>query len=253
MNMSTDYKKHTPKHMLLDSSPLFGLKRYTLPTIHDLPQEEKPREKMQKFGPMALSTPELLAVLLNVGTSKEDVLSMSTRILKEYGERSVMSATRAESLVEDLDIPHGKAMQIVACAELGRRFYKKNDSAMPTIRTAADIYSYVKDMHDLPKEHLRGIYLNAHYKVIHDEIISIGTVDTSIIHPREVFKPALEFAAAAVILVHNHPSGITDPSDADIAITNQLIKAGQLLGIELIDHVIVTKTSFASIAADYVS
>ena len=124
---------------------------------------------------------------------------------------------------------------------------------MPTIRTAADIYSYVKDMHDLPKEHLRGIYLNAHYKVIHDEIISIGTVDTSIIHPREVFKPALEFAAAAVILVHNHPSGITDPSDADIAITNQLIKAGQLLGIELIDHVIVTKTSFASIAADYVS
>jgi DNA repair protein RadC len=246
--MPTVYKKHTPKIIFLDAAPV---KRYTLPTIHDLPKEDKPREKMERFGATALSTPELLAVMLSVGTTKEDVLSMSARIMKEYGERSIMSATKPEALVEDLGIPHGKAMQIVACAELGRRFYKRNDSALPTIRTVADVYSYVKDMHDLPKEHLRGIYLNAHYKVIHDEIISIGTVDTSIIHPREVFKPALEFAAAAIILVHNHPSGLTDSSDADISITQQIIQAGSLLGIELIDHVIVTKSGFASVPADY--
>ena len=247
--MPTLYKKHSPKIMMLDSS--VSVKRYTLPTIHDLPADEKPREKLQKFGPLSLSTSELLAIVLNVGTTKEDVLAMSSRVMKEYGERSIMSATRAEALVQDLDIPLGKAMQIVACAELGRRFYKRNDAAMPTIRTAADVHAYVKDMHDLPKEHLRGIYLNTHYKVIHDEIISIGTVDTSIIHPREVFKPALEFAAAAIVLVHNHPSGVTAPSEADISITNQIIQAGKLLGIELIDHVIVTKTSFGSIPADY--
>ena len=247
--MPTLYKKHSPKIMMLDSS--VSVKRYTLPTNHDLPADEKPREKLQKFGPLSLSTSELLAIVLNVGTTKEDVLAMSSRVMKEYGERSIMSATRAEALVQDLDIPLGKAMQIVACAELGRRFYKRNDAAMPTIRTAADVHAYVKDMHDLPKEHLRGIYLNTHYKVIHDEIISIGTVDTSIIHPREVFKPALEFAAAAIVLVHNHPSGVTAPSEADISITNQIIQAGKLLGIELIDHVIVTKTSFGSIPADY--
>lgn len=225
-------------------------KRYVL-TIHDLPSEDKPREKLSKHGPKFLSTQELIAVLLNSGTTKEGVLAMSGRIVREYGEKSIMSATDPEKLAKDLEIPAVRAAQIVACAELGRRFYKKNDASMPTIRTAADVFEYVKDMRDLSKEHLRGIYLNAHYKVIHDEVISIGTVDTNIIHPREVFKPALEYAAAAVILVHNHPSGMTAPSDADIAITRQLVEAGKLLGIDLIDHVIVTKKSFASVSVDY--
>lgn len=225
-------------------------KKYQL-TIHDLPSEQKPREKLAKYGPQALSTKELLAVLLNIGTTKEGVLAMSERIAREYGERSIMAATDPKKLAEDLDIPIVRASQIVACAELGRRFYKKNDASTPTIRTARDVFAYVKDMRDLPKEHLRGIYLNAHYKVIHDEIISIGTVDTNIIHPREVFRPALEYAAAAVILVHNHPSGITEASDADLAITAQIVEAGKLIGIDLIDHVIITRDSFASVPVDY--
>ncbi len=176
---------------------------------------------------------------------------MSGRIMREYGEKSIMVATNPKKLSEDLDIPIVRASQIVACAELGRRFYKKNNASAPTIRTARNVFDYVKDMRDLSKEHLRGIYLNAHYKVIHDEIISIGTVDTNIIHPREVFRPALEYAAAAVVLVHNHPSDITTPSDADIAVTKQIIEAGKLIGIDLVDHVIVTKESFASIPAEY--
>ena len=176
---------------------------------------------------------------------------MSDRIAREYGERSIMAATDAKKLAEDLDIPIVRAAQIVASAELGRRFYKKNEASAPTIRTACDVFMYVTDMRELPKEHLRGIYLNAHYKVIHDEIISIGTVDTNIIHPREVFRPALEYAAAAVILVHNHPSGITEASDADLAITAQIVEAGKLIGIDLIDHVIVTRDSFASVPVDY--
>jgi len=176
---------------------------------------------------------------------------MSTRIMNEYGEQSVMNARNPAKLAEDADIPLGKAIQIVAVAELGRRFFHKNSAAAPTIRTAQEVFEYVQDMRELSKEHLRGIYLNAHYKVIHDETISIGTVDANIIHPREVFKPALEYSAAAVILVHNHPSGSVEPSASDREVTQQLIAAGTILGIDLIDHVIVTKEAFASISAQY--
>ena len=119
------------------------------------------------------------------------------------------------------------------------------------VRTAEDVFEHAKDMRGLPKEHLRGIYLNAHYKVIHDEVISIGTVDTNIVHPREVFKPALEYSAAAVILAHNHPSGELEASPADVAVTRQLVEAGRMLGIPLIDHVIVTREGFRSVPGDY--
>jgi DNA repair protein RadC len=106
-------------------------------------------------------------------------------------------------------------------------------------------------MRDLPKEHLRGIYLNTHHRIVHDETISIGTINTSITHPREVFKPGIEYGAVAVILVHNHPSGVVTPSEADIEITKQLVTAGKIVGIHLIDHVIVGKDSFASVNVDY--
>ena len=225
-------------------------RRYVL-KVHDLPPSEKPREKLEALGPGALSTQELLAALLHTGTTKENVLAMSSRIMKEYGEHSVMHAKNPSALAKNLQIPIGKAIQIVAAAELGRRFFERNGASAPLIRTAQDVYDHVSDMRELPKEHLRGIYLNTHYKLIHDEVISIGTVDTNIVHPREVFKPALEYSAAAVILVHNHPSGSLEPSDTDSAITRQLIEAGKLLGIDLIDHVIVTKDAFASIPAPY--
>ena len=140
-----------------------------------------------------------------------------------------------------------KASQIIACAELGRRFFAKNVHGVPVIRTPQDVFEYVLDMRGLSKEHLRGLYLNSHHRIIHDEIISIGTIDSNLIHPREVFKPALEYSAVAMILVHNHPSGVTSPSDADIAITKQLKESGKLLGVDLLDHIIVTKDSFESI------
>ncbi|MDB5265141.1 MAG: repair protein RadC [Parcubacteria group bacterium] len=227
-------------------------RRYTL-KINDLPSEERPRERLLENGPQALSTTELLAILLSAGTKKEEVMLMSSRIMKDYGEKSIMRQTDADALAKELDIPIGKAMQIVACAELGRRFFEKNATAAPTIRTASDVYDYTTDMRSLSKEHLRGLYLNGHYKVIHDEVLSIGTIDTNLIHPREVFRPALEYAAAAIILVHNHPSGVSEASPADVAVTEQLIEAGSMLGIDLIDHVIVTKDSYASVPASYVA
>ena len=244
--MSYSYYTFQNRNLVLDNKG----KKYYL-SIKDLPEEEKPREKILKHGVSSLSAAELLAVILNTGTKREGVLEMSSRLIKNYGEVGMMFEKDPKKISEKFEIPLGKAMQIAASAELGRRFFQKNHSSMPVVRTAREVYDYVRDMRELSKEHLRGIYLNAHYKVIHDEVISLGTVDGSMIHPREVFKPAIERSAVAVILAHNHPSGITNPSETDLAVTKQLVKAGKLLGVDLLDHIIVTKDSFCSIPADY--
>jgi DNA repair protein RadC len=233
--------------LLLDGSD----KKYVL-KFRDLPTEEKPREKLLKHGPAVLSVAELLAIILNVGTKKEDVLEMSRRLLKEYGDSVIVNQKDPAKVSELLNIPIVKSCQLVACFELGRRLFKANDGRKPTIiRTASQVYDYLKDMRDLPKEHLRGLYLDSHYQLIHDELISIGTLTSNIVHPREVFRPALEFSAAALILAHNHPSGIPKPSDADLAITTQIIEAGKVLGIGLLDHVIIAKNKYESVPAEY--
>lgn len=238
----------TDSHKYLDAN--IQNKKYIL-AIRDLPDEEKPREKFVKLGAHSLSVQELLAIVLNAGTKKEGVLEMSGRILKEYGEKALLGKIDPKKFADDLDIPLMKAIQISACFELGRRFFEKKSSQMPVIRTPKDIYEYLVDMRSLPKEHLRGLYLNSHYKLIHDEVISIGTIDANIIHPREVFRPALEYGAVAVILAHNHPSGSAKPSDADIQITKQVVEAGKIMGIRVLDHVIICKDKFASVPSDY--
>jgi DNA repair protein RadC len=226
-------------------------KQYTL-RLRDLPPEEKPRERLIKYGPAVLTVAELLMVVLNVGTKKEGVLAMSHRLLKEYGESTIINQKDPKKIMEALDIPFAKACQVVACFELGRRFFRPTDGKRPlTIRTANQVYEYLKDMRDLPKEHLRGLYLDGHYQLIHDEVISIGSLTSNIIHPREVFRPALERSASAIILAHNHPSGVSKPSEADIAITRQIVEAGKILGINLLDHVVITKTKFESVPVEY--
>lgn len=224
-------------------------KKYVL-KVRDLPSEEKPRERLLAHGPSALSAQELMAVLLSTGTTKEDVMQMSTRVMREYGERSLLSNTDPKQLAEDLDIPVGKAMQIVAAGELGRRYFQKKRNGASVVRTSQDVFDYTADMRMLAKEHLRGLYLDTHYQVIHDEVLSIGTIDANLIHPREVFRPAIAHAAAAVVLVHNHPSGIVTPSEADRVVTLQVAEAGRVLGIDLIDHVVVTDTDFVSIPVE---
>ncbi len=219
--------------------------------LRDMPEADKPREKLIEKGPDVLSIIELVAIILNTGTVKEDVLSMSSRIIREYGEKSFTSFDNPQKISEELGIPLVKACQIVASSELGRRFYKKTGGRNISIRNLKDVSAYVRDMHDLPKEYLRGIYLNGHHRLVHDEILSMGTIDANIIHPREVFKPALEYGASAVILVHNHPSGVVTPSSADIEITKQLLEAGKIMGISLVDHVIVGKGKYTSVPVIY--
>ena len=235
--------------MTLDNG-VMGERQYVY-KLRDLPEADKPREKMMAHGSDALSIVELVAVILNSGTVKEDVLSMSSRIIREYGEKSFASLSDPKKMSEDLDIPLVKACQIVASSELGRRFYKKPGGRNISIRNAKDVSAYVRDMHDLPKEYLRGIYLNNHHKIVHDEVLSMGTLDANIIHPREVFKPAVEYGASAVILVHNHPSGVVTPSSSDIEITKQIVDAGKIMGVALVDHVIVGKGKYNSVPVIY--
>lgn len=222
-----------------------SLKTYTL-KLRDLPEDERPREKLLKHGLASLSSPELLALLLTTGTRKEDVLTMSKRILQEYGEKSLAFERDPKRLAE-LGIPLTKACQILACFELGRRFFDKKETASPLIRTSQQAYEYLQDMSRLSKEHLRGLYLNSRFRLIHDEVISIGNLTANIIHPREVFQPAIERGAVAVIIAHNHPSGSAAPTQSDRVVTKQLVSAGAILGIELLDHLVIGKNSFSSL------
>jgi DNA repair protein RadC len=215
--------------------------------VKDLPEQEKPREKMLSVGPKNLTVAELLAILLGVGTRKEEVFAMAQRILKEYGERAITRESNPKVLAEVLNIPLTKACQIVASFELGRRYFDTRSGLPVVVRTAAQAYEHLKSMGDLPKEQLRGLYLNSRYQVIHEEIISVGSLTANIVHPREVFQPAIEYGAVAIIIAHNHPSGVLEPTEADLAVTEQLKEAGLILGIDLLDHLIVAHNAFISI------
>jgi DNA repair protein RadC len=219
--------------------------------IRDLPPEGKPREKLMAQGPEALTMPELAALLIVTGTTREDVLAMTNRIIREYGEKNVFEERNPAKLSKDLDLPIVKACTIVAAGEIGRRLYSRNQNGFTSIRNARDVFDHLSELRNMPKEQMRGLYLNSHSRVIRDEVISIGTVGANFVHPREVFRPALESSAVAVVLAHNHPSGEATPSPEDIEITSRLIAAGKLIGIRVLDHVIITKDAFTSVKADY--
>jgi DNA repair protein RadC len=246
--------KITPAYFFTkDGSPEYGGRSVSdYPSfVQDMPSEERPREKLLAQGLDALTTRELAVLLLVTGTTKESVIEMADRLVSDYGERNIFAERDAEKLSKDLDIPLVKACQIVAVGELGRRIFDRSKTSSVTIRNAKDVYEYLADMRSLPKEHMRALYLNSHGRIIKDQVISIGTIDSSMAFPREVFNPAIDLMAKAVILAHNHPSGELAPSDEDVRITEQLVQAGKILGIHVLDHVIIAKNGFASIQANY--
>lgn len=224
-----------------------GDRPYEITRVRDMSEADKPREKMLAFGPGHLTHAELVAVLLGVGTKKEEVMSMANRIIREYGERAIVNEKNPERLAETLEIPLSKACQIVASFELGRRAYQQKAGKPVFVRTSTQAFEYLKSMGTLQKEQLRGLYLNSRYQVIHEELISVGSLTANIVHPREVFQPALEYGAVAVVIAHNHPSGSVEPTGDDILATKQLVAAGKVLGIDLLDHLIITNTTFVSL------
>src|SRR5665213_878437 len=215
--------------------------------VRDMPDDMRPRERLIELGPTNLSVAELVAIIWGVGNRTEDVLAMARRTLKESGEKAISSELIPQRRAEAADIPLTKACQIVAGFELGRRFYANQAGRSVQVRNAKQAFQYLKDMSTSQKEQLRGLYLNSRYQVVHDEIISIGSLTSNIVHPREVFQPAIERGAVAIILAHNHPSGRLEPTIPDISITEQLVKAGDVLGIELLDHLILAAGRYTSV------
>lgn len=234
------------RDLIFGHSETTGTDQYVL-RVKDMPDGDKPREKMQELGPTNLSMAELVAILWGVGSRKEDVLAMARRTLKEYGEKAIGNEHNAERLSEAADIPLTKSMQLIAGFELGRRFYGMAAGRPVQVRNAKQAYQYLKDMGESQKEQLRGLYLNSRYQVVHDEIISVGSLTSNIVHPREVYQPAIERGAVAIIIAHNHPSDRLEPTMADIQITEQLLAAGEILGIELLDHLVITSNKYSSV------
>jgi DNA repair protein RadC len=217
--------------------------------IKDISKENRPMERFQKAGASALSDAELLAIILKTGNREENVVDMSNRLISKYGI-SKLSDLSLKELQEIKGIGLVKSMQIKSLFEFNKRFKLSQNYEKP-IKSAKDIFNYAS--HRLQfndKEQFMVLHLNSKNKIIKDEIVSIGTLNSSLIHPREIFKSAIKESANSVVLVHNHPSGDPTPSEEDEKITKKLMEAGKLLGIEVLDHVIVGKDSFFSFKED---
>lgn len=208
--------------------------------------EQKPREKLKYNGPENLEDHELLAIILARGNIRENVFDLSRRLLQKFDREELLHEKKLEQLQTNLKLGFVQTCQLMACIELGKRFFQ-NSSSPRQIQVTEDAYQILKNMQYLQKEYVRGLYVNTRYKVIHDEIITIGSLDANVLHPREIFRPAIEYGAYALIIAHNHPSGDPTPSRADIAVSKKLVQAGALLQIPLLDHIIIGENSYVSL------
>jgi DNA repair protein RadC len=206
--------------------------------IKDIPKEGRPRERFVRFGAEALGEAELFAILLRTGSKGENVIDMANRLISEYGLDKLLECSLKE-LQEIKGIGPAKAMQILTIAELQKRI---NQAKMPVkkISCAKDVFDYFHErLKDKKQENFYVLMLNTQNWIIKEELISKGILDAAILHPREVFKPAIKNSASKIILVHNHPSGNPQPSEEDLDITKRLIQIGEDMGIKVLDSIIV--------------
>jgi DNA repair protein RadC len=216
--------------------------------IRDLPAEERPRERLAKYGAEALATSELLAILLRVGTAKESALSLGNRLLSTFGSLRGIERATPDEMGRIPGIGLAKACQLKAAFELGKRIAASTDDVQPAIRGPEDAANLVMEgLRYESKEHFQAILLNTRNRVVAIRPVSMGSLQQSIVHAREVFREAISNSAAAMIVVHNHPSGDPSPSEEDLAITRRLVEAGQLLGIPILDHLIIGAGKFISL------
>ncbi len=211
--------------------------------IQDLDRLERPRERLLRYGPTKLATAELLAILLRTGTKAQSVLGVAESVLKAF-PGDVLAAATVVNLKRVPGVGEVKALEIVAALELGRRALGGLGSV--PILSGQDVWERMEEWRASKKEHFVAFYLNTQNIVLKTEVVSIGTINASLMHPREVFEPAVRLSAASVLIAHNHPAGSLLPSEEDRAVTHRLAAAGELLGISLLDHVIVTAKGYYS-------
>jgi len=218
-------------------------------TVRDLPVSERPRERLQKFGAEALSAQEILALILGRGISGESVMVTAQRLLSQFGSLKGVASATLEELSKIRGIGLAKAAQIKAVFELTSRLEGYQDSGKKeTVKTPEDVVSLVRGrLKNKKKEYFLALLLDTRNQLIRAAEISIGSLDSSVVHPREVFKEAVAASAASVIFAHNHPSGDPAASEDDINLTKRLAQAGEIMGIDVLDHVIVGDQKFLSL------
>ncbi len=214
--------------------------------IKNISKHEMPREKLIEKGSTSLKDYELMAILIRTGVAGKDVLQVSKEILKKFPTKKLLALDFAE-ISKIKGIGPAKACQLLASFELTKRALEVEDNNLPMIACAKDAVAQLQELRTAKKEHFVALYLNARNQLLSKETISIGTLNASLIHPREVFKSAIDHLAASILIAHNHPSGDCEPSDDDLEVTKRLKEVGKILGIEVVDHVIVTKNGFMSL------
>jgi DNA repair protein RadC len=215
--------------------------------ITDLDEEERPRERLAKLGPQALSKPELLAILLRVGVQGENAVQVGQRLLQAFGGLSGLQRASFDEVCQQRGMGSAKAAQVKAAIELGNRLRLETPDEKPAIHSPADAAALVQyEMAGLTQEHLWVINLDTRNRMLNIEKVYIGSLNSSMVRVGELFKPAIQRNAASIIVVHNHPSGDPTPSPEDIALTKSIVQAGKLLDIELLDHLVIGQNKFVS-------
>lgn len=217
-------------------------------TLRDVPHEERPRERMMQYGAEALSHAELLAILIRTGTRSQTAVQLAGSILNRCGGIRHLLDMSLDELTSIRGIGPAKALQLRAGIELGKRIARSRLGDVVTVRRPKDAADYVmEELRYLKKEHFVCLFLNTKNHIIARETLSVGTLNASLVHPREVFRAAIKCSSASLICVHNHPSGDPAPSPEDIALTRRLAEAGQLVGIEVLDHLVIGDGRFVSL------
>jgi len=224
-------------------------RQFTSMTIHDLPVSERPRERLQRLGVEALSAQEILALILGRGIAGESVMVTAQRMLSQFGGLKGIAGASLEELSQVRGIGIAKAAQIKAAMELASRVEGYSETAdKPLVKTPDDVAGLVQGrLKGKKKEYFLALLLDTRSQLIKVAEISVGSLDSSIVHPREVFKEAVSASAASVIFVHNHPSGDTEASEDDINLTKRLAGAGEIMGIDVLDHIIIGGKNYISL------
>src|SRR3989338_4954643 len=219
-------------------------------TLHDLPVDERPLERLVKYGIESLSLQELLSLIFGRGVKGEPVISISQKLISSFGSLDSLSEASIEELKKIKGLGLAKACQLKACFEISRRLRKEenlNKKKNKIINSPKDIFPLLKEkVINFYKEYFMVASLDNRNKIINIDTVSVGTLNSSLIHPRETFEIAIKNHAAGIIICHNHPSGELKPSEDDLIVTQDLVKAGKLLGIEVFDHLIITKDGYYS-------
>lgn len=216
--------------------------------LKDVPKEERPRERLLQLGATHLSNKELLAILIGSGTREASVMDLSQRLLMHFEGMKLLNDATIEELTAIKGIGPAKGVVILAAIELGKRMNQYRPMEPYTIKSPEDGANYVmEEMRQLPQEHFVVLFLDTKNQVIHQQTIFIGTLNSSVVHPREIFREAVRRSAASIICIHNHPSGDPTPSHEDIQVTRRLVEASKIMGIDLLDHIIIGNLKFVSL------